>query len=92
MWDELEAHAESLDRLARQLTGYSLNVAPGHQKSALTLTVPLARTDGRFGLKWKGRRFGYRLITPDRRALAADLREDRVDVGVFLMLSELAAR
>jgi len=25
-------------------------------------------------------------------ALAADLREDRVDVGVFLMLSELAAR
>ena len=33
----------------------------------------------------------YRLLSPDG-ALAADLREDRVDVGVFLMLSELAAR
>jgi hypothetical protein len=32
----------------------------------------------------------YRLLTPEG-ALAPDLAEDRVDVGVFLMLSELAA-
>jgi hypothetical protein len=39
----------------------------------------------------EGKAVRYRLLSPDG-ALAADLREDRVDVGVFLMLSELAAR
>jgi len=40
----------------------------------------------------EGKAVRYRLLAPDGGALAADLREDRVDVGVFLMLSELAAR
>ena len=40
----------------------------------------------------EGKAVRYRLLTPDRGALAADLREDRVDVGVFHVLSELAAR
>ena len=39
----------------------------------------------------EGKVVRYRLLTPDG-GLAADLREDRADVGVFLMLSELAAQ
>jgi hypothetical protein len=92
VWSELEAHAERLDRLARQLTGVRFEVTPGHQKSALTLTVPLPDPGRAVRVELEGKAVRYRLLTPDRGALAADLREDRVDVGVFLMLSELAAR
>jgi proteasome lid subunit RPN8/RPN11 len=90
-WDELEAHAERLDRLARQLSGLRFEVAAGHQKPALALTVPLPDDGRAVRVELEGKAVRYRLLTPDG-ALAADLREDRVDVGVFLMLSELAAR
>ena len=91
VWDELEAHAERLDRLARQLSGVRFEAAPGHQKSALAVTVPLPDDGRAVRVELEGKAVRYRLLTPDG-ALAADLREDRVDVGVFLMLSELAAR
>ena len=91
VWGELESHAERLDRLARQLNGVRLEVAPGHQKSALAVTVPLPDDGRAIRIELEGKVVRYRLLTPDG-ALAADLREDRVDVGVFLMLSELAAR
>jgi proteasome lid subunit RPN8/RPN11 len=91
VWDELEAHAERLDRLARQLSGLRFEVAAGHQKPALALTVPLPDDGRAVRVELEGKAVRYRLLTPEG-ALAADLREDRVDVGVFLMLSELAAR
>jgi proteasome lid subunit RPN8/RPN11 len=91
VWDELEAHAERLDRLARQLSGLRFEVAAGHQKPVLALTVPLPDDGRAIRVELEGKAVRYRLLTPDG-ALAADLREDRVDVGVFLMLSELAAR
>ena len=92
VWDELEAHAERLDRLARQLSGVRFAVADGHQKPALTLTVPLPDDGRAVRVELEGKDVRYRLLTPDRGPLAADLREDRVDVGVFHVLSELAAR
>ena len=92
VWTELEAHAERLDRLARQLTGLKFEVTAGHQKSALALTVPLPDAGRAVRVELEGKAVRYRLLTPDGGPLAADLREDRVDVGVFLMLSELAAR
>jgi hypothetical protein len=91
VWDELEAHAERLDRLARQLSRVKFEVAAGREKAALTLTVPLPDDGRAVRVELEGKDVRYRLLTPDG-ALAADLREDRVDVGVFLMLSELAAR
>jgi Prokaryotic homologs of the JAB domain len=91
VWDELEAHAERLDRLARQLSRVKFDVAAGREKAALTLTVPLPEDGRSVRVELEGKDVRYRLLTPDG-ALAADLREDRVDVGVFLMLSELAAR
>jgi hypothetical protein len=91
VWDELEVHAERLVRLARQLSRVRLQVAAGHQKPALALTVPLPDDGRAVRVELEGKAVRYRLLTPEG-ALAADLREDRVDVGVFLMLSELAAR
>jgi len=91
VWEELEAHAERLDRLARQLSGVKFEVAPGHQKSALAVTIPLPDDGRAVRVELEGKVVRYRLLTPDG-ALAADLKEDRVDVGMFLMLSELAAQ
>jgi proteasome lid subunit RPN8/RPN11 len=91
IWEELETHAERLDRLARQLSRLEFGVTPGHQKSALTVTVPLPDDGRSIRVELEGKAVRYRLITADG-PMAADLREDRVDVGVFLMLSELAAR
>lgn len=92
VWEELEAHAGRLDRLARQLARVRFDVEPGHQKSALLVTAPLPDDGRAIRVELEGKDVRYRLLTPDRGTLAADLREDRVDVGVFLMLSELAAR
>ena len=91
VWDELEAHAERLDRLSRQLSGLRFEVAPGHQKSALTLTVPMLDDGRAICVEMEGKDVRYRLTAKDG-VMVADLREDRVDVGVFLILSELAAR
>jgi hypothetical protein len=89
-WNELEGHAERLVRLARQLSRVRMEVAAGHQKSALVVTVPLSDGGRSIRVELEGKAVRYRLLTPDG-AMAADLTEDRVDVGVFHMLSELAA-
>ena len=91
MWEELETHAERLDRLARQLSRVKFEVAAGHEKPALTFTVPLPDDGRAVRVELEGKVVRYRLLTQDG-AMAADFKEDRVDVGVFLMLSELAAR
>jgi hypothetical protein len=82
VWEELEAHAERLDRLARQLSRVKFEVAAGHEKPALTFTVPLPDDGRAVRVELEGKAVRYRLITPDG-AMAADLKEDRVDVGVF---------
>jgi hypothetical protein len=92
VWNELEAHAERLYRLAQQMSRVKFEVTAGHRKPALALTIPLPDGSRAVRVELEGKDVRYRLQTPDRGELAADLREDRVDVGVFLMLSELAAR
>ena len=90
VWHELETHAQRLDRIARQLSRVKFEVSPGHQKSALTMMVPMPEDDSAIRVELEGKAVRYRLVKKEG-ALAADLREDRVDVGLFLMLSELAA-
>jgi hypothetical protein len=87
----LEAHADRLDRLARQLTNVRFEAAAGLEKQALVATVPLPDDEREIRIEIEGKSVRYRLMTPDG-PMAADLREDRVDVGAFLLLSELAAR
>jgi len=91
IWEEVETHSERLDRLARQLSRVKFDVAAGLEKPALVMTVPLPDDRRSIRVELEGKAVRYRLMTPEG-TLAADLREDRVDVGVFLMLSELAAR
>ena len=91
VWEELEVHAERLERLARQLSGVTFDVAMGREKAALSLTVTLPDGERSLRVELEGKDVRYWLLTP-QGALAAELREDRVDVGVFLMLSELAAQ
>lgn len=91
VWKEIELHATRLDQLARVVGHVTFEIVPGQQQPALTMTVPIGEDDREIRVEMEGKAVRYRLLTPDG-PLAADLHEDRVDVGVFLMLSELAAR
>lgn len=91
VWEELETHASRLDQLTRMLNGVKFQVAAGHARPALLATIPRA-DDGHVVLvQMEGKAVRYRVIGPDG-AMAPDLHEDRVDVGVFLLLAELAAQ
>ena len=91
IWNELETHAARLNRLAQRLNGVTFEIVPGQQQPTLTMTVPIGEDDKAIRVEMEGKAVRYRLLTPDG-TLAADFHEDRVDVGVYLMLSELAAR
>jgi proteasome lid subunit RPN8/RPN11 len=91
IWGELEDHGERLERLARQLSGVKFDIEAGYQKPALIVNVPLTDEERSIRVELEGKAVRYRLRTPEG-TLASDLKEDRIDVGVFLMLSELAAR
>ncbi len=88
VWDELENHAERLDRLAVQLNRVSFDVIDGKEKPALVLNIPLPEAGKTVRVLMEGKEVRYLLIGPDG-ALAADFRDDRVDRGVFVMLAEL---
>ncbi len=88
VWEELENHAERLDRLVRQLTRAQFEVVDGINKPALSLTVPLPDPDRAIRVLMEGKDVRYLLMGPDG-AMIADFRDDRVDHGVFVMLAEL---
>lgn len=89
VWEELETHAERLDRLARQLRQVSFDVMPGKEKPALVLTMPLPESDKAIRVFMEGKEVRYLLIDSNS-GMIADLRDDRVDRAVFLLLSELS--
>ena len=91
VWGEVEEHADRLDRLARQQAGVTFDVIHGRQKPALAVTVPLADTSESVRIVLEGKEVRYYLAR-GAEVLAADLREARVDQGLYLMLAELAAR
>jgi proteasome lid subunit RPN8/RPN11 len=90
VWDEIETHAERLDSLSRQLAQIRYDVVSAKERPTLSATIPL--TDGKRSIEVhvQGKAVRYYLHTSDG-PLAADFHEDRIDVGVYLMLSELAA-
>ncbi|MCE9534515.1 MAG: Mov34/MPN/PAD-1 family protein [Planctomycetes bacterium] len=89
IWDELENHAERLDRLARQLTLVRFDVIEDADRPALGLTIPLADGLRSIRVLMQGKDVRYLLLGPDG-AMQADFRDDCVDHGVFVMLAELA--
>jgi hypothetical protein len=91
VWGEVEEHADRLDRLARQQSGVTFDVIHGRQKPALAVTVALADTSESVRIVLEGKEVRYYLAR-GAEVLAADLREARVDQGLYLLLAELAAR
>lgn len=91
VWDVIEAHADRLDRLTRQLNRVGFAVVAGKAGPALAVNVPLAEPESAVRVLLEGKEVRYLLLQGDD-VLAADLPESRVDQGVFLLLAELAAR
>ncbi|HTK77617.1 MAG TPA: Mov34/MPN/PAD-1 family protein [Gemmataceae bacterium] len=91
VWAEVEEHADRLDRLARQQAGMTFDVIHGRQKPALAVKVALADASESVRIVLEGKEVRYYLAR-GAEVLAADMREARVDQGLYLLLAELAAR
>jgi hypothetical protein len=91
LWPTLEAHAERIDRLYRQLTGVRFEVIDDQWGPALVLTVPLATAGEAVRVVVRRKEVRYYLHRGEE-ALEVQHRDDCVDRGVFLLLAELAAR
>jgi proteasome lid subunit RPN8/RPN11 len=91
VWTMIEAHAGRLDRLARQQARVRFDVAEGRAGAALAVTVPLAEPGSAVRVILDGKEVRYYLLR-DGSLFAADLREERADQGVYLLLAELAAQ
>jgi proteasome lid subunit RPN8/RPN11 len=90
VWPLVEEHADRLDRLARQMARVTFDVAPGRDGTALAVTVPLADPGQAVRILLEGKEVRYYLVR-EGGLLAADLRETRVDQGLYLLLAELAS-
>jgi hypothetical protein len=91
LWPALEAHAERVDRLYRQLAGVRFEVINDDWGPALVLTVPLATAGEAVRVVVRRKEVRYYLERGDE-ALEVQHRDECVDRGVFLLLAELAAR
>lgn len=91
LWEILEAHAEVLDRLCRQLAHVRLEVLETEDAPALVLIIPLA--EPKCSLRVLLEREGVRYFVQQRGDLSAvDPEDGPVDRCVFLILAELAGR
>jgi proteasome lid subunit RPN8/RPN11 len=88
VWDVLESHAARLERLARQLSRVSFEVV---DECSLAINVPLPNHGSAIRVVMAGKTVQY-FVLRNGQAMVADLPEPRVDQGVFLLLSELAAQ
>lgn len=91
VWGVIEAHADRLDRLARQQAKVRFDVVPGKFGEALSVTVPLAEPGESVRVLLEGKEVRY-FVTNAGGAFAVDLPDGRVDQGVYLLMAELAAR
>jgi proteasome lid subunit RPN8/RPN11 len=91
LWATLEAHAEELDRLFRQQSRVTFEVAAGERGPALTVTISLAEPGRAVRVQLEDDEVRY-FLSRDGDLLEADVGETRVDRGVYLLLAELAAR
>lgn len=91
VWDQVELHAERLDRLARQQAKVSFAAVHGRHGPALAATVPLAENDQSVQVLLEGKEVRYYWVRGGE-SFAADLGEARVDQGFYLLMAELAAR
>lgn len=91
VWPALEVHAERIERLARQQAGVSFELVDGRAGPVLAMTIPLAEPGDAIRLLLEGKEVAY-LLQRGGEHLMADAREDRIDLGVYLLLAELAVQ
>lgn len=91
VWTTIEAHAERLERLARQQTGVAFAVVDDDRGRALEVQVPLVEPGAAVRARVTEKEVRYYLVR-DGRLLEADCCESRVDRGIYLLLAELAAQ
>jgi len=91
VWSVIEAHAERLERLARQQSGVTFAVADDDRGRALEVQVSLAEPGAAVRARVTEKEVRYYLVR-DGRLHETDCRDDRVDRGIYLLLAELAAQ
>jgi hypothetical protein len=91
LWPVLEAHAERIDRLYRQLATLRFEVVQDDWGPALVLTVPLATAGEAVRVVVRRKDVRYYLARGEE-VFEVQHRDECVDRGVFLLLAELAAR
>jgi hypothetical protein len=91
IWATVEAHAERLDRLARQVTGITFTVADGKHGPALGVTVPLAEPGSLIRVLVEEKEIRYYLLR-EEKLMTVDPGPAHVDQGIYLLLAELAAQ
>lgn len=91
IWATIEAHAERLDRLARQQARVSFDLLPLADGLALSATIPLADQGDAIRLVLEGEDVSY-FVLRQGELTEVDPHESRVDQGVYLLLAELASR
>jgi len=89
IWSVIEAHADRLERLARQQTGVTFAVADDGR--GLEVQVPLADSGAAVRARVTEKEVRFYLVR-DGQLFEADCGEDRVDRGIYLLLAELAAQ
>jgi proteasome lid subunit RPN8/RPN11 len=91
LWPTLEAHAQRIDRLYRQVAGVRFEVMNDERGPGLMLTLPLAAGGEAVRVMVWRKEVRYDVSRGGEWAVA-DIREDRVDRGVYQLLAELAGR
>jgi hypothetical protein len=91
LWPTLEAHAERIDRLYRQVAGVRFEATSDEQGPGLVLTLPLAAGGEAIRVLVRQKEVRY-FLERGGEPLAVDVNDDCVDRGVYLLLAELAGR
>ncbi len=91
VWTVIEEHAERLERLYRQQAGVTFDVAPDDKGPGLAVNVPLAEPGTSLRVLLREKETRYFLVRRGE-VFAVDCLEDRVDRGVYLLLSDLAGQ
>jgi len=90
IWPTIEAHAERLERLARQQSRVAFGLVEQDGNLRLAADVPVAESDVVLRAAMSEKEVHYYLIQNDTTT-PLDCGEYRVDRGVYLLLADLAA-
>jgi hypothetical protein len=91
VWNEIEAHAERLERLARQQAKVKFEVGQGRDGIALNAIIELAKPGHAVRVAIEGKEVRY-YFEANGEVFQADLPDASPDQGIYLLLAELAGR